>query len=310
MKRLLRTIASQPWAMQPEYVDAMLDIVAYRLRHGQRTDEDIEARIDGRKERSVARREGAIAVIPVRGAISNRANMIEDLSTGMGRSAEAIERDMRAAYDDKEVKAIILDVDSPGGSAAGTPEVASVIRSFRGGDKPIVAQVNALAASAAYWIASAADEIVATQSSQVGSIGVITVHESIAKMLEEEGVEETIISAGKYKAEGNPYEPLDDEAREHLQSTVNQFYDMFISAVAEGRGTDPDKVRSDYGQGRVMLAEEALKAGMIDRIGTMRETIERFGGRLGGSPRRERAGNARSVALERKRLNLAAQAAR
>ena len=309
MYRLLRTIAAQPWAMSPDYVTAMLDVIAYRMQNGQRDSAEIEARIGGRKERKVSETNGNIAVIPVRGAIANRSSMIEDLSVGMGTSAERLDQQIRAAYDDRDTKAIILDVDSPGGSAAGTPELGDTIRSLRGGEKPIIAQVQGLSASAAYWIASSADEVVASPSSQVGSIGVITVHEEVSRLLEEEGVTETIISAGKYKAEGNPFEPLDDEAREYTQSLVDKYYDMFLAAVAEGRGTDKDKVRSDYGEGRVMLADDARKAGMIDRVGTMRETVERLGGRLGGS-RRERAGNARSVALEKRRLNLAAKAAR
>ena len=303
--RLLRAIASQPWAMPQPYVDAMLGIFEHRMAHGQRDPAEIEARIGGAKERKTASREGDIAVIPVRGVISNRASMIEDLSVGMGASAERIEQNIRAAYDDKEVKAIILDVDSPGGAAAGTPELGAVIRSMRGGDKPIVAQVNGLCASAAYWIASGCDEVVATESSQVGSIGVITVHEEVSRMLEEEGITETIISAGKYKAEGNPFEPLDDEARANIQSMVDSYYSMFLSAVAEGRGTDNETVRTEYGQGRVLMAADAKRKNMVDRISTMRETIERFGGRLGGAPRRERATSPRAVALEARRLNLA-----
>lgn len=311
MHRLLRAIAAQPWAMSPEYVGAMLDVIQHRLTHGKRDQDDIEARIGGSKAAAVARREGAIAVIPVRGVISNRASMIEDVSPGVGTSAERIERDIRAAYSDAEVKAIVLDVDSPGGAAAGTPELGAAIRSMRGGDKPIVAQVNALSASAAYWITSSTDEVIATPSSQIGSIGVITVHEEISQMLEAEGIRVSIIKAGEYKAEGNPVEPLSDEARAYVQSMVDKYYDMFLTAVAEGRVVSKATVRDEYGKGRVMLAADALKAGMIDRVGTMRETLERFGGRLEGDPRRKRAGtNARSVALARKRLNLAAKAAR
>lgn len=303
--RLLRAIASQPWAMSPDYVDAMLGIFEHRLAHGQRDPAEIEARIGGAKERKTASREGDIAVIPVRGVISNRASMIEDLSVGMGASAERIEQNIRAAFDDRDVKAIVLDVDSPGGAAAGTPELGAAIRSLRGGDKPIVAQVNGLCASAAYWIASGCDEVVATESSQVGSIGVITVHEEVSRMLEEQGIKKTTISAGKHKAAGNPFEPLDDEARANIQSMIDSYYSMFLSAVAEGRGTDKETVRAEYGQGRVLMAADAKRKNMIDRIGTMRETIERFGGRLGGSPRRERASSPRAVALERRKLNLA-----
>lgn len=305
MNRLLRAVASQAWAMSPEYVDAMLGVLSSRLE-GKLSAEDVEARIHPNREKSIANSDGSIAVIPVRGVISNRASMIEDVSVGAGTSAERITSNVREAMGDSQIKAIVLDVDSPGGAAAGTPEAADAIREMRGGRKPIVAQVQGQAASAAYWIASAADEIVATQSSQVGSIGVLSVHESVAKMLEDEGIEETIISAGRYKADGNPYEPLSDTAREHMQDMVDKYYAMFVDAVAAGRGVDKGRVESRYGQGRSMLAGDADEVGMIDRVGTMQETIERLGGRLEGGRQRQRAGNARSVALARRRLNLEA----
>ena len=302
MRRILRAIQSQPWAMSRVYVDLMVGVVEARLS-GKLHHDDVQARIGGRKEKAVAERNGAIAVIPVRGVISNRSSMIEDVSPGAGTSAERLDRDFRAAYDDESIKAIVLDVDSPGGSAAGTPEVAATIRSYAGGSKPVIAQISGMAASAAYWIASGADEIVATESSQVGSIGVFAVHEEISELLAREGIKETIVKAGKYKAEGNPYEPLSDHAREHMQAMVNSYYDMFVAAVAEGRKTDKRTVISGYGEGNVLMAADAKRAGMIDRIGTMRETLERFGARF-DEGRGSRAGSARSVPLQARRLQL------
>lgn len=298
MQRFLRAIASEPWAIHPPKAQEILGYLEARMS-GEFSE---EARMDPNKRRRTQQKSGAISVINVHGAIANRAGLMDGESLGTGTSAERLENDIRAAVNDESVKAIVLDVNSPGGSAAGTPELASAIREMRG-SKPIVAQVNALAASAAYWIASSADEIVATESSQVGSIGVISVHESIAKMLEDEGVEETIISAGKYKAEGNPFEPLDSEAQEHMQSMVNKYYTMFLDAIAAGRGVDKETIESEFGQGRVKLAAEAKKAGMIDRIGTMRETLERLGAE--DQPRAA----ARSTSLQKQRLELERQEA-
>lgn len=304
MQRFLRALAAEPWAIHPPKANEILGYLEARLS-GQVSEpegDDIEARIDPNRRRRTAQKSGSIAVIRVHGAIANRAGLMDGESMGVGTSAERLEARIREAVQDESVKAVILDVNSPGGSAAGTPELASAIREMRGG-KPIVAQVNALAASAAYWIASATDEIVATESSQIGSIGVISVHESIAKMLEDEGVEETIVSAGEYKAEGNPYEPLSPEAQEHMQSMVNKYYTMFLDAVASGRGVDKETVESEYGQGRVKLAADAKKAGMIDRIETLRGTLER----LGGEDQSRAA--ARSTSLQKQRLELERQEA-
>jgi len=309
-QHLLRAIASQPWAMSQSGLDTMMGVISYRLTNGAPLSPDqVEAKLNGRRERQAQETAGNIAVIPVRGVISNRMNMLDDISQ-MGASAENIEKQIRAAYQDESVKAIVLDMNTPGGSVGGTPELANTIRSMRGGKKPIIAQVNDMAASAGYWIASATDEIVAVPSAQIGSIGVITVHEQMAKMMEDEGVVATVIASSKYKGEGNPFEPLSDETREHLESVVMDYDDMFTQAVAEGRGVDAAKVRSDYGQGRTMIAEQARKAGMIDRVATMRETLERLGADFGGGNERTRANRpSRSVTSLRKRLELEAEKA-
>lgn len=310
--RLLRAIAAQPWAMSADYVDAMLGVLEFRLQNGKLTAEQVDARLNGRREKAVAQSAGNIAVIGIRGVISNRASMIEDISASGGASAERIESQVRAAMEDEAVKALVLDIDSPGGAVGGTPELAATIREYQGGRKPIIAQINDLGASAAYWIASAADEIVAVPSAQVGSIGVISVHEEISRLLESEGITETIIASTPYKGEGNPFEPLGDEAREHIQGVVDRYHQMFVSAVAEGRGVNKDKVNADYGQGRTMIAEQARRAGMIDRVGTMRETLERLGAYKDDKPKSgTRAGGPFvSTAIAGRRLKLEREKAR
>jgi signal peptide peptidase SppA len=175
------------------------------------------------------------------------------------------------------VKAVVLDIDSPGGSVPGTEELATEIRRIRGGEKPIIAQVNALAASAAYWVASSADEIVVTPSGRAGSIGVYTAHDDVSAALEKRGIKRTYISAGKHKVEGNETEPLGKDALAHIQEGVNRSYNRFVSAVAEGRGTTVGKVEDGFGQGRVFFAEALMDRGMVDRIATLEETLERFG---------------------------------
>jgi ClpP class serine protease len=121
-------------------------------------------------------------------------------------------------------------------------------------------------ASAAYWIASAADKIYVTPGGEIGSVGVLAVHTDISQANESEGRKVTIIKAGKYKAEGNPYEPLNDESTAELQKGVDRYYDMFVKDVAAGRRASVSKVRSDFGQGRLMSPEDAVSAGMADGV--------------------------------------------
>jgi signal peptide peptidase SppA len=183
---------------------------------------------------------------------------------------------------------------SPGGVVTGTDELSSQIFAARG-TKPIIAHVNGYAASAAYWIASAADEIVVTSSGQVGSIGVIGVHDDVSAALEKMGVKKTIISSGKYKAEGSPFGPLSDEARTHRQQEADAYYDDFVRAVARNRNVSLSAVRDGFGQGRMVRAEAAIAEGMADRIATLDETIARFAGHP--TPRRKLAAEREKRAL-------------
>jgi len=302
MRNFLSYIASQPWAI---WEPKAREILAYlEARESGESHPEFESRLTKRKEQETRSSAGSVAVIPVRGAIANRASLMDGASLGMGTSAERLRQEIRAACDDKDTKAVVFDIDSPGGSAQGTPELAAAIRE-RSNETPVIAQIDGLGASAAYWIASAADEIVATPSSQIGSIGVLSVHEDISRMLEEEGVTETIITSenAPNKALGNPYEPLSERGREKMQAMVNKYEDMFIRAIAESRNTTRRDVIENYGQGDVMIANDALAAGMIDRVGTMGETLERIGAGNNGSQKRTRAA-ARSTALARQRLEL------
>src|SRR5690606_4285100 len=146
------------------------------------------------------------------GIVGHRMNQVTDISGPGGTSTEQFGSWFDAALRDPAVSAIVIDVDSPGGTVTGVAELAEQIFEARG-KKPIYAIANALAASAAYWIASAAEELWVTPSGDVGSIGVYAMHEDISEMEAEMGLKVTLISAGEYKTEGNPHEPLGDEAR-------------------------------------------------------------------------------------------------
>lgn len=204
-----------------------------------------------------------VRVIPIHGVIEHHAGIFTDYFGGT--STDGLMQALQQALRDPEVSAIVFDIDSPGGTLPGVHEAASMIREARG-EKPMYALANSTAASAAYWIGSAADKMYAIPSARVGSVGVYALHLDFSKQLESDGVVPTFVYSGKYKVEGNPYEPLADEARAEIQRHVDEAYSQFVSDVAKNRGTSVADVIKNYGQGRVLSAKEAKAAGMIDGV--------------------------------------------
>lgn len=271
--RIVEAFFSSRWAILPEKFEAIKAVLKLRASGGHVSDEEIAAIVAGSKRPS-PRTSGNVAVIPVYGVICYRGDMFTDAS-GM-TSVMSLTRQFRQAVSDDSVKAIVFDVDSPGGTVDGVPELADEIFNARD-SKKIVAVANTQSASAAYWLASSADELVITPSGDVGSIGVFTCHEDWSKFNENMGVKPTYIFAGKYKVEANPDEPLSDEARMHIQNDIDSFYGMFVNSVARNRGAKPADVRNGFGQGRTVTAKDAVAQGMADRVATLDQTLSRFG---------------------------------
>lgn len=250
--------------------------------------DELETRLTNVKANDVARREGAVAVIPIHGVLVNRATMLDGyFSTSMDR----LRAGLAATLAEPSIKAIVLDINSPGGEAAGIEEMANEIFSRRGGSKPIIAQVNSRAASGGYWLASAADEIVVNPSGEVGSIGALMIHADESKMIESLGMTVTMIASNPEKVEGNPFEPLSEGAKVYIQGKINAIYRKFVNGVAQGRGLSASQVMNlpdGLGKGRMAFAAQAVEVGLADRIGTLQETLARLGagGIAGKSPRK------------------------
>ncbi len=274
--RALSRIRRTPWAILEEYLTTMPEQIAAAM--------DTEAQ-HGRPDRSV--RVGSTQLIPIRGVITHHSSLWELF--GFESSTERIGQQLREAADDDDIKAVVLDFDSPGGTTTGVEELAAQVREVRKA-KPVVAVANSLLASAAYHIASGASEIVALPSGDVGSIGVFIAHLDWSEFEKKMGVKTTLVTAGKRKAEFDFSKPLTDEARERLQSIADQVHAIFLKDVAKGRGVSVSTVRKDFGQGRLFLAREALAVGMVDRLGTLEETLLRVSG-----PGRGRVGKKRSA---------------
>lgn len=270
---IARFVAETPWAIMRSKLDEIEAVLQFHIEGGKFTAEELRARLGDPQQPTPAKR-GAVAVIPLQGVISHRMGGMTEMSGGM--STERFAAMFRDVLADDSISAIVIDVNSPGGTIAGVTELAAEIFTARG-RKPIIAHVNALAASAAYWIASAADRIEVTPSGEVGAIGVITSHLDTSKAEAQEGVTRTVISAGKFKAEG--YGPMTDEAKAAVQARVDDAYAVMTKDIARGRNVKASAVRDGFGEGRVVSAAEALKLGMVDRIATMDETIGRLVGR-------------------------------
>lgn len=276
--RIIRAIRETPWAIQPARLADILDVLSFQAQGGKLSHDEIREYIGVNDKRAAARTQrsaGGVAVLSLRGIISHRAEQVDDISGPGGTSVERFRSRFREAMASADVSGLVIDVDSPGGSVEGIPELASEMFEARG-KKPVLAVANTLAASAAYWIATAADELSVTPSGEVGSVGVFAAHDDVSEAMEMQGVKRTFISAGKFKTEGNPFEPLSEEARENIQSRVDDVYNEFISALANQRGTSADNVRDKFGQGRTVGAKESVSQGMADRVETLEAGIERM----------------------------------
>jgi len=262
-RRIIEAVLQSPWAIIPGELEV---IVSKYLTLRQ---PNFEARKIGPSSRHVRN----IAVLPLYGILVHRADVMTYFSGGT--STLEFARMFRRAMADPSVAAVVIEIDSPGGSVYGCDELASEIHDARG-RKKICAISNSQMAAAAYWIGSAADAVSCTPGGEIGSIGVIGAHTDESKAMEAAGLAITLISAGKFKTEGNPYEPLGVNARAAMQHRVDQYYGQFVKAVASNRGVSQTAVRAGYGQGRMLGAAEAMRAGMIDHVETLDQMLMRI----------------------------------
>lgn len=294
---LLLRMVSGPLLVEPRFGSLAARVLAKKVMGGTFSGAELHAELGIPKPEAAANRnadaDGArIAVLPVRGVIAQHAN-------SLGASTEQLRGQLRAALASRSVDALLFDFDSPGGTVNDVPELADEIREARK-VKPMAAVANGLAASAGYWLAAATGDITVSPSGEVGSIGVYTIHEDWSKALEEDGIAVTAVSAGKYKLEGAPWLPLDEEAKAALQGRVDEVYGWFVKSVSIDRNDSQENVRGGYGQGRVLAAKDAVKANLADRIGTFDDALARLAGKV------ERSGGRGSRAWRERELQLGA----
>lgn len=215
------------------------------------------------------------AIIPVIGSLVGRGGWLNAMS-GV-QSYENIKHALGAAVEDKSIKTIVLDIDSPGGEAVGAFETADAVRAAAA-KKEVIAVATGLCCSAAYAIASAASTIITTKSSVIGSIGVVMLHADYSHALHERGVVPTLIHAGKRKTDGTPYKPLTDDVKASLKAEVEKFNSLFVATVAEGRKSLTAEAILAMEAG-TYIGADAVAIGLADAVGSFEGVLSDLSGR-------------------------------
>lgn len=255
--------------MRPDYEALFSNGLPWRMGEPLALSLDALSLMDARAS-PAPRTTGRIAVLPLTGILIARG---ERGLSGRGGSMDAFRAALRQALADKDIGAIVLDVDSPGGTVDGTAETAAAVAAASA-KKPVVAVANALACSAACWIAAQANEFVIAPNAMTGSIGVIAMHADLSAFYREKmGANFTLVRSGSRKAEGDPYNPLSDQARLGMEAMVQSAAADFIAAIAAGRKLSLKAASERFSDGRAMLAEEAIATGLADRVGTLDDVI-------------------------------------
>lgn len=282
LPRIARRVFNRPQLITQEGARMVLAALAPRLGVASLRDgsgESMSLQIDTPPERD--RRtfafdaETGIATIPISGELVFKSGDLDPVSGMTGY--DGIKIKLLDAIAAAEVRGILFDIDSPGGEAAGVVDLAEMI--FAASRiKPIWAIANELAASAAYFLASAAGNVFLPRTGEVGSIGVVLLHTDISEQLANQGVEVTLIFAGDRKVDGNPFEPLPARVRRELQAGVNEIYELFVNSVARFRGLTPQAVRAT--EAGVFMGGAAVAVGLADAVASEDEVYSAFASRL------------------------------
>ena len=267
-------IVTAPWLLPEATLQEIRGIYETHLRGDKIDVKGVEARLGRPLANSQPRSFDIIdgvAVIQVEGVIAPKANLFTQISGGT--SAQMLQSQIEEAAADPSVRAILIEMDSPGGSVFGVPEAAAALRAARNA-KPVGTLVTGQAASGGYWIGSAAGRVWMTSGVAVmGSIGVVATHVDVSGREAAMGVKTTEITAGKFKRVASQYGPLTKEGRADLQSQVDAIYEVFVGAVATNRGVPTDTVLADMADGRVFVGQAAIDAGLADGVLSRAEAI-------------------------------------
>ena len=211
-----------------------------------------------------------VAVVEIEGVISASGGGAFGMAA---TSSREIVDQIRRAADNREVKALLIRVNSPGGSAAASQEIYDEIRAAHRKGKPVVVSMGDVAASGGYYVSCAADEIWANPATVTGSIGVIFTHADLSGLFQKIGYSAETLKTGRFKDMGSPSRPLTDEERQFVQKFLETIFHQFVAAVSEGRRMSQARVLEIAGQAQIFVGSEAAKLGLVDRIGNFHEAL-------------------------------------
>jgi len=205
---------------------------------------------------------------------------------GLLVSSEHVVQELNDYAEDSSIKAIVIRIDSPGGGVVASQEIYNAIKNARHEGKKVVASMGTVAASGGYYVAAAADRIVANPGTLTGSIGVKMEFANIEKLLEKIGVKGMVVKAGEYKDVGSPFRDMSEPEKKILQDVIDDVHSQFIKAVAEGRNLQEAEVRT-LADGRIFTGRQALDLKLVDQLGDLTDSIKVAGELVGikGKPR-------------------------
>lgn len=264
--RIAARIFDRPLLMHPGKLGVILSALSEKISIDPEAVEKLmesadEGDFEGKKSKKPYKVQDGIATIPIIGSLAQRTSGFDAMSGMM--TYDDVDKMLTSALADDDVKAIALEIDSPGGEASAVFDLSDRIYESRG-TKPIWGVVNDMAFSAAYAIASACDNIVVSRTGGVGSVGVVCMHVDQSVALHNEGVKVTFIHAGDKKVEGNSYTPLSDEAKDNIQAETDRIYDIFVKTVARNLGMEEKRVRKT--QAECFFGDKAVEVGFAHEV--------------------------------------------
>lgn len=253
-------MTSTPWAIQPEALEEIISIAERRNESPEAVAARLGRELDNTQTTEIR---NGVAIVPVSGPLFRYANLFTQISGAS--SYDVLARDFTAALENPDVSAILLNIDSPGGDANGNSEFSDMVYAARG-KKPVWAYVGGMGASAAYWIASSAEQVIISDTSILGSIGVVVGVTDRKEADAKSGVRnyEIVSTQSPYKR----VDPGTDTGRSKIQEMIDALAGVFVAKVARNRGVSEETVLSDFGQGGVFVGQAAVNAGLADRIGS------------------------------------------
>lgn len=274
LPRLAQRVLNTPLMLHPRKAEIVLAALSERLGIGMigrldgsmvtpmaMEDDDYGFAEPGNNPRTGYDMVGPVAVIPIQGTLVQKLGSLRPWSGMTGY--DGIRQNLFTALDDSSVKAIVLDIDSPGGEVAGCFDIVDTIYASRG-SKPIWAILNESAYSAAYAIASAADQIYVPRTGGVGSIGVICAHVDMSQALTSAGIKVTFITYGDAKADGHSEIPLSDDAKARFQADIDTMGQLFVDTVARNRNISAATVRDM--QAATFMGDKGVALGLADEV--------------------------------------------